>query len=38
VGLPKLIRFIVVELTHPGSNFRFNMSVVFTVNYSFNGK
>jgi hypothetical protein len=25
----------VVQLTHPDSNFRFDMGVVFTVNYSF---
>jgi hypothetical protein len=28
-------RFIVVELTQPGSNFRLNICVVFTTNYSF---
>jgi hypothetical protein len=35
VSLAQLIRFIVVELTHPGSNPRFYMRVIFTVNYYF---
>jgi hypothetical protein len=35
VGLAQLIRFLVVELTHPGSNHRFDMGVAFTANYSF---
>jgi hypothetical protein len=28
----------VVELTHLGSNLRFDMSVIFMVNYSFSGR
>jgi hypothetical protein len=28
----------VVELTHLGSNLRFDMSVIFTANYSFSGR
>jgi hypothetical protein len=36
-GLAQLVRFLVVELTHPDSNFRFDMSVVFMTNYSFSG-
>jgi hypothetical protein len=35
VGLAQLVRFLVVELTHPGLNPRFDMCVAFTVNYSF---
>jgi hypothetical protein len=35
VSLVQLIRFIAVELTHPGLNSRFDMSVAFTTNYSF---
>jgi hypothetical protein len=34
-GLSQLVRFIMVELTHPGLNYRFDMNVVFTANYSF---
>jgi hypothetical protein len=33
--LSQLVRFLVMKLIHPDSNFRFNMSVVFTTNYSF---
>jgi hypothetical protein len=36
-GLTQLIRFLVMELTHPGSNPKFDVSVVFTANYSFSG-
>jgi hypothetical protein len=35
VGLAQLVRFLVVELTHPGSNPRFDMCDAFTANYSF---
>jgi hypothetical protein len=35
VGLAQLVRFIVVELIHLGSNTRFDMSVAFMTNYSF---
>jgi hypothetical protein len=35
VRLAQLIRFLVVELIHPVLNHRFDMSVVFTINYSF---
>jgi hypothetical protein len=38
VGLAQLVRFLVVELTHPGSNLRFDMGIVFTANYSFSGR
>jgi hypothetical protein len=34
-GLSQLIRFIVVELTHSGSNYTFDMNVALTANYSF---
>jgi hypothetical protein len=37
VSLVQLIRFLVVELIHTCSNIRFDMSVVFTANYSFSG-
>jgi hypothetical protein len=35
VSLAQLVRFIVVELTHPGSNLRFDIGVAFTANYYF---
>jgi hypothetical protein len=38
VGLAQLVRFLVVELTHLGSNPRFDMGVVFIANYSFSGR
>jgi hypothetical protein len=38
VGLAQLVRFLVVELTHPGSNPRFDMHIVFMINYSFSGR
>jgi hypothetical protein len=38
VGLVQLVRFQVVKLIHLGLNHRFNMSVVFTANYSFSGR
>jgi hypothetical protein len=38
VGLAELVRFLVVELIHPDSNFRFDMSVIFMTNYSFSGR
>jgi hypothetical protein len=38
VDLVQLVRFLVVELTHPDSNPRFDMSVSFTGNYSFSGR
>jgi hypothetical protein len=37
VGLAQLVRFLVVELIHPGSNPKFDMCVAFTANYSFSG-
>jgi hypothetical protein len=33
VGLAQLVRLLVVELTHPDSNSKFDMNVEFTVNY-----
>jgi hypothetical protein len=33
VDLVQLVRVLVVELTHTGLNFRFDMRIVFTVNY-----
>jgi hypothetical protein len=33
VDLAQLVRFLVVELTYPGSNPTFDMSVVFTANF-----
>jgi hypothetical protein len=38
VGLAQLVRFLVVELIHPGSNHRFDMNVAFTANYFFSGR
>jgi hypothetical protein len=35
VSLVQLVRFLVVELTHLGSNPKFDMSIVFAINYSF---
>jgi hypothetical protein len=37
-SLAQLVRFLVVELTQSSSNFRFDMYVAFTANYSFNGR
>jgi hypothetical protein len=36
VGLDQLVRFLVVELSHPVLNPRFDMNIAFTANYSFN--
>jgi hypothetical protein len=33
----QLVKFLVLELTHPDLNPKFDMCVVFTVNYSFSG-
>jgi uncharacterized protein YydD (DUF2326 family) len=33
VTLVQLVRFLVIELIHPGLNFRFDMSLIFTTNY-----
>jgi hypothetical protein len=38
VGLAQLVIFLGVELTQPGSNFRFGMSVALMANYSFSGR
>jgi hypothetical protein len=38
VRLAQLVRFIVVKITHPDSNTRFNMDVPFTINYFFSGR
>jgi hypothetical protein len=38
VGLAQFVRFLVVELTHPVLNPRFDMSAAFTANYSFSGR
>jgi hypothetical protein len=38
VGLAQLVRLLMVELTHLGSNPRFDMGVTFTANYSFSGR
>jgi hypothetical protein len=35
MGLAQLVRFLVVELIHPGLNTKFDIDVTFTVNYSF---
>jgi hypothetical protein len=35
VVLVQLVRFLVVELTHPVLNPRFDIGVTFTANYSF---
>jgi hypothetical protein len=35
VGLAQLVRFLVVELIYSDSNSRFDMRVIFTVNFSF---
>jgi hypothetical protein len=36
--LAQLVRFLVVELIHSGSNLIFDMGVVFSANYSFSGR
>jgi hypothetical protein len=33
----QLVKFLVVKLIHPGSNFRFGISVALMANYSFSG-
>jgi hypothetical protein len=33
-----MFRFLVVKLTHPGSNPSFDIDVVFMTNYSFSGR
>jgi hypothetical protein len=38
LNLAQLVRFLVVKLTHLGSNFIFGMSIVFTPNYSLDGR
>jgi hypothetical protein len=38
VGLAQLVRFLVVKLIHSDLNTRFDMCVIFTANYSFNGR
>jgi hypothetical protein len=38
VGLAQLIRFLVVKLNYLSLYTRFDMSVIFTVNYSFGGR
>jgi hypothetical protein len=38
VGLAQLIKFLVVKLIHPDSNLKFDICVVFIVNYSFSGR
>jgi hypothetical protein len=38
VALVQLVRFLVVKLTHPASNPRFDMIIVFMANYSFSGR
>jgi hypothetical protein len=38
VGLAQLVRFLVMELTYSDLNLRFDMSVIFTTNYSFSGR
>jgi hypothetical protein len=38
VRLVQLIRFLVTELTHSGSNPRFDICVTFMINYSFSGR
>jgi hypothetical protein len=35
VDLAQLIRFLMVELTHLDLNFRFDIGIIFTANYSF---
>jgi hypothetical protein len=33
-----VVRFLIVKLIHPGLNFRFDICVVFMINYSFSGR
>jgi hypothetical protein len=37
VSLVQLVRFLVVKLIYSDLNHRFDMSVIFTINYSFSG-
>jgi hypothetical protein len=38
VHLTQLVRFLVMELIHSGSNPRFDICVIFIANYSFSGR
>jgi hypothetical protein len=38
VDLAQLVRFLVVKVTYPASNPRFDIDVIFTANYSFSGR
>jgi hypothetical protein len=38
VDLAQLVRFLVIELVHSGSNPRFDIDAVFTTNYFFSGR
>jgi hypothetical protein len=38
VGLAQLVRFLLVELTHPDLNTRFDIGVAFMTNYFFSGR
>jgi hypothetical protein len=38
VGLVQLIRFLLVELTHSYLNPRFDIGIIFIVNYSSRGR
>jgi hypothetical protein len=38
VDLAQLVRFLVMELVHSGSNPRFDIDAVFTTNYFFSGR
>jgi hypothetical protein len=35
MGLAQLVRFLVVELIHSDLNTKFDIDVIFTINYSF---
>jgi hypothetical protein len=38
VGLSQLVRFPVVKLIHPDLNFKFDINIIFTANYSFSDR
>jgi hypothetical protein len=38
LDLTQLVRFLMVKLTHPDSNPRFDMNITFMTNYFFSGR
>jgi hypothetical protein len=38
ISLAQMVRFLGVKLAHQGSNLKFDICIVFTTNYLFNGR